>query len=204
MNDMILNSVLAIIGAYLMGCFNTGYYLVRWLTGRDIREAASGNTGSRNVGRLLGAKGFVLTFIGDAGKGVAAVWLSSHLGGDHLLETIALLAVTAGHIWPVQLGFRGGKGFATFAGGMLLLDLQVLLLGLGLCALIYPFTHRTTKTGLVALACSPLLLAATQIIKRTPLVVPEFALYCLLVVTVLFAHRSNIRKEFGGNTTTGE
>lgn len=199
-----LTAALAITATYLLGCFNTGYYLTRWLAGRDIRETASGNTGSRNVGRLLGAKGFALTFIGDAGKGVAAVWLSRHLGGDHLLETVALLAVTLGHIWPLQLGFRGGKGFATFAGGMILLYPVLLLAGLGLCALVYPFARGTTKTGLIALACSPIPLAASHIIGRTPLLDPDFVLYCLLVITVLFAHRSNIRKEFGTNTTSKE
>lgn len=73
----------ATIAAYLLGCFNTGYYLVRMMTGQDVRTLASGGTGSRNVGRLLGAKGFVLTLIGDAGKGMAAVWLGQYLALDH-------------------------------------------------------------------------------------------------------------------------
>jgi glycerol-3-phosphate acyltransferase PlsY len=70
-----IHAALAIIITYLLGCFNTGYYLVRMMTGQDIRTLASGGTGSRNVGRLLGTRGFFLTLIGDAGKGMAAVWL---------------------------------------------------------------------------------------------------------------------------------
>lgn len=189
-------SLLIIPASYLLGCFTTGYYLVRFLTGEDIRAVASGNAGSRNAGRLLGARGFVLTFIGDAGKGSLVVWLAWYMGGGQLLATAALLAVTAGHIWPLQLGFRGGKGFATLAGGMLLLYPQLLVLGLVLCALIYPLLRRTTITGLAALACTPLLLAMARLWEKMPLPIPELILYCLLVLLVLYAHRSNIRQEF--------
>ena len=103
------HAALAITMAYLLGCFNTGYYLVRMMTGQDIRTLASGGTGSRNVGRLLGAKGFVLTLIGDAGKGMAAVWLARYLALDNWQLFVVLLAVTAGHIWPAQLGFQIGR-----------------------------------------------------------------------------------------------
>lgn len=189
-------SLLIIPVSYLLGCFTTGYYLVRFCTGEDIRAVASGNAGSRNAGRLLGARGFVLTFIGDAGKGGLAVWLAWYLGGGQLLATAALLAVTAGHIWPLQLGFRGGKGFATLAGGLLLLYPQLLVLGLALCALLYPLLRRTTITGLAALACTPLLLVMARLWEKMPLPIPELILYCLLVLLVLYAHRTNIRQEF--------
>lgn len=183
--------------SYLLGCFTTGYYLVRLLTGQDIRALASGNVGSRNVGRLLGAKGFILTFIGDAGKGMLAVWLAHRLGGGELLATAAVVAVTAGHIWPVQMRFRGGKGFATFIGGMILLDPRLLLLGTVLAALLYPFLRRTSQCGLVALACTPLLLVIVPWRAEAPLLPPAFPLYLLLVLLVLYAHRENIfGKEF--------
>ena len=195
MNNM-STTLLIILISYLLGCFTTGYYLVRLFTGQDIRALASGNVGSRNVGRLLGIKGFILTFIGDAGKGLLAVYLVQRLEGGQLLATTALLAVTAGHIWPVQMRFRGGKGFATYAGGMLLLYPQLLLLGLALCALLYPLLRRTTVTGLAALACTPLLLAFLLLRGGVPLPVPEFTVYCLLVLLVLYAHRTNIRQAF--------
>jgi len=187
-------SLFVIPVSYLLGCFTTGYYLVRFFTGEDIRAVASGNAGSRNAGRLLGTRGFVLTFIGDAGKGSLAVWLAWYLGGGQLLATAALLAVTAGHIWPLQLGFRGGKGFATLAGGLLLLYPQLLVLGLALCALLYPLLRRTTMTGLAALACTPLLLVMACLWEKMPLPIPELTLYCLLVLLVLYAHRTNIRE----------
>jgi len=192
---------LAVIGiSYLLGCFTTGYYLVRLLTGQDIRTISSGNVGSRNVGRLLGVKGFVLTFVGDAGKGLLAVWLARHADPAPWLGGAALLAVAAGHIWPLQLRFRGGKGFATFAGGMVLLKPQLLLSGLALCVVFYPFLRRTTKTGLAALAYSPLFLALEHIRGGAALLSPENGIYCLLVLLLLYAHRSNIQMEFFGNS----
>jgi glycerol-3-phosphate acyltransferase PlsY len=198
--------LLTIPAAYLMGCFNTGYYLVRLRTGQDIRTLESGNTGSRNVGRLLGPWGFILTFIGDAGKGAAAVWFTLSLGADPLLALLALLAATVGHIWPVQLGFRGGKGFATFAGGMIILEPMVLLAGLVLCFLVYPFVRGTTKAGVIALAGSPAIMATIRIYQGEKIGLPGFFLYLLLVSVVLFAHRANIRKGFfarGDGTASG-
>lgn len=182
--------------SYLLGCFVTGYYLVRIVTGQDVRELASGNAGSRNVGRLLGSSGFLLTLIGDAGKGLLVVYLVQRLGGGQLLGTAALTAVTAGHIWPLQIGFRGGKGFATFAGGMLLLYPQLLLLGMVLCLLLYPVLRRTTVTALAALACTPPLLLFLLLREADPLPIPQFTLYCLLVLLILSAHRANICQAF--------
>jgi glycerol-3-phosphate acyltransferase PlsY len=195
--SMIMSTTLLIVPiSYLLGCFTTGYYLVRLASGQDVRNLSSGNPGSRNVGRLLGARGFILTFIGDAGKGVLAVYLAGRLGGGQLLATAALVAVTAGHIWPLQLRLRGGKGFATFAGGMLLLYPLLLLYGLALCALLYPLLRRTTVTGLAALSFTPLLLAIMELSRGGPLQLPELALYSLLVLLVLYAHRTNILNEF--------
>lgn len=187
---------LAIISSYLLGCINTGYYLVRLLTGRDIRTIASGGTGSRNVGRLLGAKGFVITFTGDAGKGALAVWLTLHSDTLPWLPFAALLAVIAGHIWPLQLSWRGGKGFASFAGGLILLDPKLLLAGFLLSLLFLALLRRTTMSGLLSLACSPVIMAIGCARSGLPWLSTEFVIYCLIVIIVLYAHRSNIRKDF--------
>jgi len=182
--------------AYLLGCFNTGYYLVRLRTGQDIRSLVSANTGSRKEGRLRGTAGFIITFFGDAGKGAATVWCIQYMGGGHLLATIALLAVTTGHIWPVQLGFRGGKGFATFAGGMIILEPVVLIAGLAVCAVGYSLMRGTTRAGLLALTSSPVIMGIVRLRDGAPLLTPDFTVYCILVGMVLFAHRANIRTEF--------
>jgi len=190
-----------IVAAYLLGCCNTGYYLVRLSTGRDIRTMASGGTGSRNVGRALGARGFLVTLIGDAGKGALAVWLARQPGSAECLATAALLAAVAGHIWPLQLGWRGGKGFATLAGGLALLAPALLLAAFGLSLVFLALTRRSTKSGLIALCLSPAILALFRLQGGLPIVSAQLFLYVLLVAVVLFGHRDNIRRDFFGAAT---
>jgi acyl phosphate:glycerol-3-phosphate acyltransferase len=108
------------LAAYALGCFTTGYYLVRWRTGRDIREVGSGSVGARNVGRLLGWRGFLATVLGDFGKGALAVWAARQFTTDDRLVALAMPAVVAGHLWPAQLRFRGGKGMAAALGALLI------------------------------------------------------------------------------------
>ncbi|MCM0081835.1 glycerol-3-phosphate acyltransferase [Geomonas sp. Red32] len=196
-------TALLFLGSYLIGCCTFGYYLVICLTGRDIREMESGNVGSRNVGRVLGAKGFLLTLTGDAGKGMLAVWLARHFFVEPWAGHLALIGATCGHIWPVQLRFRGGKGLATLAGGLALLQPALFAATLALCALLYPLLRGTTKAGLMALALSPLLMIA---MAKSGMIAPapgETALFALLATIVLFAHRSNIVAAFGTTFTRG-
>src|SRR4051812_2055486 len=110
------------LGAYGLGCIATGYYLVLFWKGLDVRETGSGSSGAKNVGRLLGWPGFMLTVLGDIGKGAFAVWAARHFTPDERIVAVALLAVVAGHLWPVQLLFRGGKGIATSLGALLVYD----------------------------------------------------------------------------------
>jgi len=192
----LIQHAIIIFAAYLLGCCNTGYYLVRFSLGKDIRTMASGGTGSRNVGRALGARGFLCTFIGDAGKGVLAVWLARYAGPSDWLAMASLLAAVAGHIWPVQLGFRGGKGFATLAGGLALLAPMLLLTGFGISLLFLALLRRTTMSGLLALCCSPAVTVIWRLRAGTALFSADLVLYILLVALVLFGHRDNIRKDF--------
>src|SRR5215470_11509073 len=84
--------------SYLLGCFTTGYYLVRARLGQDIRELGSRSVGAKNVGRVLGWTGFSVTLLGDFGKGAFAVWAASHWTKDPRYLALAMLAVVTGHI----------------------------------------------------------------------------------------------------------
>jgi glycerol-3-phosphate acyltransferase PlsY len=181
--------------AYGLGCFTTGYYLVRRRAGLDIRLCASGNVGAKNVGRVLGAGGFVLTFLSDFTKGTVAVWMAAMAGLNAWGQMLALLAAVAGHIWPVQLRFQGGKGVSTSLGGLLAFDLfndHSLLLAVvcvfsGLVILLRSFT----LSGIIAFLVAPFVCFA---LKFPPASVT--GLWALSVL-VLFAHRRNIREEMG-------
>jgi glycerol-3-phosphate acyltransferase PlsY len=144
--------ILAIGLSYAIGCVSTGYYVVRLWTGADIRKFGSGATGARNVSRLLGRSGFVITFLGDFAKGLVAVWLASMLTKQHWVITASLLAVVIGHIWPAQLGFRGGKGIATALGGGLFFDWHgcsvVDVAGVVILTIMILFAHRANLAAL--------------------------------------------------------
>jgi glycerol-3-phosphate acyltransferase PlsY len=144
-----------LLTAYGLGCFATGYYLVRTRTGLDVRESGTGSTGARNVGRMIGSNGFILTMAGDVAKGGLAVWLALAFTGNERLAALALLAVVAGHVWPAQLGFQGGKGVATSLAGLLIYDSRLVLALLGLFAAGLVVTRRSVGAGLMAFATLP-------------------------------------------------
>jgi len=178
-----------LLGAYALGCFATGYYLVRLRTGRDIRDIQSGSTGARNVGRLLGWSGFALTVFGDFAKGGLAVAIARQWTHAPRLAALAMLAVVAGHIWPAQLRFRGGKGVATSLGALLFLDFRLALVFAGFFLAGLVVARRSVLPALFAFAGLPF--AALWFAYDRPTV----ALIALLAAVVGFAHRKNFSEE---------
>lgn len=124
---MLAQTILACLGAYLLGCFSTGYYLVRWRRGMDIRTMGSGTTGAFNVARVLKLPGFAITLIGDTLKGWLALTFAAWLGLDLFAQMWVMLAVVLGHDFPIQLRFRGGNGLATATGALFVLDTRLAL-----------------------------------------------------------------------------
>jgi glycerol-3-phosphate acyltransferase PlsY len=150
-----LTALGAVTGSYLLGCFSTGYYLVRKRTGQDIRELGSGSTGARNAGRVLGRNGFVLTMAGDFAKGALAVGGAQALTCNERVELLAWLAVVAGHVWPVQLGFRGGKGVSTSLMGLLVFDWRLALIYCLFFGGVFGAIRRPVAASLAAFAGLP-------------------------------------------------
>jgi glycerol-3-phosphate acyltransferase PlsY len=180
-------ALLVLLAAYALGCVSTGYYLVRWRTGQDVRATGTGVTGATNVSRALGKTGFALTLLLDAGKGMLASGLASWAQFDLWLRWLVVLAVVAGNIWPAQLGFRGGKGIATLLGALLVLDWRILLIVAALAPLTLLVFRRFVIAGLCALVFTPPVLIWLQ----AP--VAHAAGMSGLVLIILWAHRQNLR-----------
>jgi glycerol-3-phosphate acyltransferase PlsY len=111
-----ITGLLAVAIAYLLGAIPFGYLLVRLTTGKDVRAAGSGNIGATNVLRTSGRGLGIATLALDIVKGFAAAYIACELTGSALWTSASVLAVMAGHSYPVFLGFKGGKAVATFVG----------------------------------------------------------------------------------------
>jgi glycerol-3-phosphate acyltransferase PlsY len=178
-----------VLCSYLLGCCTAGYYWVRWRTGQDVRQSGSGNLGARNVGRVLGPAAFVITFLIDFAKGALALAGASFFGLDPTATIACAVAVVAGHNWPAQLRFRGGKGIATSLGALLVYD-PFLMLCLGAVFLpAFVLLRSFTMSGLLAFALGPLVARLTG---QDYFAVTTVA---LLSVLALITHRKNIREE---------
>ena len=173
--------------AYALGSFPTGYYLLRLRTGQDIRQLGSGTAGSRNVARTVGLAPAAITLAGDAAKGALAAGVAVLFGLEPWAVLLAMAAVVAGHIWPAQLRFRGGKGLATVMGAALVFDYRLVLVACVAAAITAGLTRRITVGGLIAVLVAPLVAALTG---HAQIDVIGLA---LLAAVVLFAHRENIQ-----------
>lgn len=146
----------SVIIAYLLGAVPFGYLLVKhvFTVGEDIRRVGSGGTGATNVTRRAGKLAGIITLLLDAAKGAAAVWLMQTASGeDYLAMSAAAIAAVAGHIFPVFLRFRGGKGVATGVGVFLALAPYAVLASLVVFLGILFFT-RYVSLGSMAAAVS--------------------------------------------------
>ncbi|HEX3625217.1 MAG TPA: glycerol-3-phosphate acyltransferase [Verrucomicrobiae bacterium] len=183
-------SAVCVAAAYLIGCFTTGYYVVRAWTGKDIREIGSGSAGARNVGRILGKGAFFLTVLGDFAKGALAVWLARRFTHDDVSAALAVPAVVAGHLWPVQLRFHGGKGITTSLAALLVFDDRLAFTVAALFVIIFVFARKTLLPAMFAFVCLPVV--CWFFIRDNFTIVVTIA----LSLAILFAHRRNLGEEF--------
>jgi acyl-phosphate glycerol 3-phosphate acyltransferase len=186
--------------AYLIGSIPFGYLVGRW-HGIDVRQHGSQNIGATNVGRVLGRRWGMFVFVLDFAKGALPVYVAGLLpepaDGDLLPNTVrvtAALCAFLGHLFPVYLGFRGGKGVATGAGAVVVLvPLEALLVLLAWVVVLAAtrFVSLASLTAAALLVVLRLLLAAHPW-DRDHLVI---TLFCLFGATLVFVrHHSNIRR----------
>lgn len=176
---MIWTLIAVLAGSYVLGCFLAAYYVTRWRHGVDIRASGSGNAGARNMARVYGMPYAVLTLLLDGAKGAIAVWAGIHFVGAEWAGVAALLAAMVGHIWPIQLGFRGGKGVATGLGGILFLDPLVVLALIGVGLVTFAITRNFFRSGLLAISLTPVMMAVFRHDAATVGLVAVTTLLCL-------------------------
>lgn len=182
---MPVDELLAITVAYLLGSVPVGYLLVRLRTGRDLRQSGSGSTGASNAARLLGRPGFAAVFVLDLLKGSAAVLLASSFADARWAAAGAGIAAVAGHLWPIWLGFRGGKGLATGFGACLAFSPIIAALALVTLGVLLP----VLRPSLVALVAALMLAPVYALVLDW-----EAAIGVLIMaLLVLTGHRTNIR-----------
>jgi glycerol-3-phosphate acyltransferase PlsY len=187
----------ALIGGYLLGSIPFGVLVMKAAGAGDPRAIGSGNIGATNVLRS-GRRGLAaLTLLGDGGKGAVAVliaWLATRgTGAEPMIVAIAAGAAFLGHLFPVWLGFKGGKGVATFFGALLAAAWPVGLAAGATWILMAFFFRISSLAALTAAVLAPLL--ALFVFDR-PYPIALLSLFMALLIFV--RHQENIRRLLKG------
>lgn len=184
-----LEAILAFMGGYALGAIPFAFLVTKLFGLGDIRQVGSGNVGATNVLRTGNKVAAALTLIGDIGKGVAAVLIAKQFG-DIPAMTAALGAFT-GHIFPVWLNFKGGKGVATYIGILAALSFPIACIVAATWIVVALIWRVSSLSALVAAALSPVYMAAFE---RW-----QYALGAAILAALIFVtHRENIRRLLKG------
>lgn len=209
-----LNLIIIVILAYLVGSIPTSILIARGVKGIDIREHGSGNAGGTNVFRVLGWKYGILTIILDALKGAVAVILIARLYLGNfpfpnatpfddftLVQIIAGLVAVVGHIWTIFAGFKGGKGIATSLGFLIAIITVDMLLALGVFLVVVTVSRYVSLGSILAAISVPLILIIRENIFNVEIsgyhTILPFAI--LLTLLVIYTHRANVGRLLNGS-----
>ena len=195
MDNDILISAIAIICAYLLGSFPAAYVVSRLRKGIDIRQVGTRNMGAMNVIYSVGLTYGLLVLLVDIGKGAAAVFLARSLGTDFTIQLAAGGIAVIGHVFPVFLKFRGGKGGATCVGVLAYLMPWAIPFAVGIFALALLITRYPTFSYSLALGCAPFV--AWLKYRSGTLVL--FSIVMLLLVLVRYLSRIKEMRSAGGS-----
>jgi acyl phosphate:glycerol-3-phosphate acyltransferase len=194
--------------SYLLGSIPFGYVLVRVFQGVDVRSIGSGNIGATNVARTGGKGLAIATLVLDAFKGWLPVFLvltnsaltisfipASSLAQRHTLATVAALFAVLGHMFPVWLGFKGGKGVATGLGVFLALAPKAVLIAVVLFAAIVAITRYVSLGSILAAATVPI---ALWWLQGDSFPAPALAMCAAVALLVIIRHHQNIGRLLAG------
>ncbi len=199
-------AVIAVVIAYLLGAIPFGMIVARLYGAGDIRTHGSGNIGATNVWRVAGAKAAIWVYLGDVAKGTAAVIVGRYVAQyvqqvllpiDTFLVLCALAAVL-GHVFPVYLGFKGGKGVNTALGTMLVLLPMATIISFALFLLVVVLTRYVSLGSILAAVCLFVVVVAQKYIVEVTLADIYVYLTGFLMFLIVLTHRKNIGRLLAG------
>ena len=195
--------IIVAVCAYLIGSIPFGYILVRLFQGIDVRSIGSGNTGATNVARTGGKRLAIATLVLDIFKGWLTVFLILtlpfiHSSGPvqlHALATFAALIAVIGHMFPLWLGFKGGKGVATGLGVFLALAPFAALIAVAVFIVAVALTRYVSLGSILASAALPLALCW---LYRDLFHASALAMSAAIALLIIVRHRQNIGRLLAG------
>ena len=195
--------VVMVIIAYLIGSINFSVILSKKMAGFDVREKGSGNAGTTNMLRSVGKKAAAITLVCDVLKGVVAILIAMLIAktvqgsNGALLVQIAGIAVILGHTFPVFFKFKGGKGVATSLGVLIMSNWQIGLICLVFALILIALTQMVSVGSIAAAILYPVL---TLFIPQNYIVPGNYLIYSIiLAVFIVFNHRENVKRLLNGN-----
>jgi acyl phosphate:glycerol-3-phosphate acyltransferase len=188
---MLIQASLLTVIAYMVGSISTGVLLSKLFGRGNLQTEGSKNIGATNVSRLMGIKWGILTLLGDTLKGMIVVWTGQWVfagQGDQgsLIIALMALAVFLGHIFPVFLGFKGGKGVATALGIFILLGPKAILVALPIFVLVVLLGKYVSLGSLVAAGSFPVLMIIFNYHFYTVM------LAIVIAAVIILKHKKNI------------
>ena len=189
---------LAAAGGYLLGSIPFGVILTKAVTGQDVRGIGSGNIGATNVLRTGRKDLAIATLLLDAGKGAAALLIARALFDSEVAGAIAGGAAFLGHLFPVWLGFKGGKGVATFFGLLLAAAWPLGLLAGATWLIAAALCRISSLAALVASAAAPLYALVPLAALGLPVPAPILALAAFTAALIWVRHHQNIGRLLKG------
>ncbi len=184
--------VAGIAAAYLLGAVPFGLLFSRWLTGKDPRQHGSGNIGATNALRTGGKMVGVLTLLADIGKGALPVAVALALNAAPMVVAAAALAAFLGHIFPVYLGFRGGKGVATMYGVLIPWQPLAALVSFVIWFIVFKISRYVSLASIMAGLALPLAAWGLQAGMAAT------GLCAVLGAIMIVRHHGNIRRLLAG------
>ena len=185
----------AVLIGYLLGSIPVGYVMGR-LYGIDVRTVGSGKTGGTNLARVVGWPKTIPVAIGDPAKAALAILIARWLTGSEVVAVLAALAAMAGHLWPVYIGFRGGRGVGPVVGALLVFS--PLVGGVSIIAgFLIAVLSRYVSLGSICGSALVILLSVAAYLTGNESI-PHLFFTIVAATTIIVLHHDNIKRLLAG------